>query len=265
MIMPEEKLYRLRSKDGSHFNEKSNEEGWNSAIQFDEDNNLQGPLEYQVVEESEYTQVVEVERKQRTFGEVMIEDVVAPALAEAAIYLFEKAIEASAEAVKTKVIPVVKTKSVELIDRAKLAHAERKALKTEQKATEVITKKPSKIKAIELLENEEKKVQHTTDEVDQIVNNMKFASLYIAAGIRELSNTVVVDSNPEKALEMQEKLKELTSEQAVGAINFMLEERNRDMLDQATLELFEAFRDKQFIIEGERVPITNYISKVANV
>ena len=114
------------------------------------------------------------------------------------------------------------------------------------------------------MEKEEKKVEHTTKDVDQIVNNMKFAALYIAAGIRELSNTVVVDSDPEKALELQEKLKELTSEQAIGAINFMLEDKNREMLDQATLQLFEAFRDEQFIIEGERVPINNYILKAAN-
>ena len=151
MIMSDERLYRLRSKDGSHFNEKTNEEGWNSAIQFDEENNLQGPLEYQVVDESEYTQVVEVERKQRTFGEVMIEDVVAPALAEAATYLFERAIDAGAEAMKTKVIPAVKTKSAELMDKAKTAHAERKAVK---KTSTVLTKKTSKIKAIEILEKE---------------------------------------------------------------------------------------------------------------
>lgn len=261
MIMADERLYRLRSKAGSHFNEKTNEEGWNSAIQFDEENNLQGPLEYQVVDESEYTQVVEVERKQRTFGEVMIEDVVAPALAEAATYLFERAIDAGAEAMKTKVIPAVKTKSAELIDKAKTAHAERKAVK---KTSTVVTKKTSKTKAIEILEKEEKKVEHTTKDVDQIVNNMKFASLYIAAGIRELSNTVVVDSDSEKAQELQEKLKELTSEQAIRAINFMLEDKDREMLDQATLQLFEAFRDEQFIIEGERVPINNYILKAAN-
>lgn len=247
--MANERLCRLRSKDGSHFNEKTNEEGWNFAIQFDEENNLQGPLEYQVVDESEYTQVVEVERKQRTFGEVMVEDVVAPALEEAATYLFERAIDAGAEAMKTKVIPTVKTKSAEFIDKAKTAHAERKAVK-----------KTSKIKAIEILEKEEKKVEHTTKDIDQIVNNMKFAALYIAAGIRELCNTVVVDLDSEKKLELQEKLKELTSEQAIGAINFMLEDKNREMLDQATLQLFEAFRDEQFIIEGERVPINNYIS-----
>ena len=74
----------------------------------------------------------------------------------------------------------------------------------------------------------------------------------------------MIDSNQEKALEMQERLKELTSEQAIGAINFMLEDKNRDMLDQATLQLFEAFRDEQFIIEGGRVPIANYFPKVVN-
>ena len=129
MIMVDERLYRLRSKDGSHFNEKTNEEGWNSAVQFDEENNLQGPLEYQVVDESEYTQVVEVERKQRTCYEVILEDVVAPALTEVATYLFERAIDAGTEAVKTKLIPAVKTKSVDLIDKVKTAHAERKTEK----------------------------------------------------------------------------------------------------------------------------------------
>ena len=89
------------------------------SIQFDEENNLQGPLEYQVVDESEYTQVVEVERKQRTFGEVMIEDVVAPALAEAATYLFERAIDAGAEAMKQRLFQQLKHKSAELIDKAK--------------------------------------------------------------------------------------------------------------------------------------------------
>lgn len=195
--MANEKLYRLRSKDGSHFNEKTNEEGWNSAIQFDEENNLQGPLEYQEVDECEYTQVVEVERKQRTFGEVMIEDVVAPALADAVAYLFERAIDVGAEAMKTKVIPAVKTKSAEFIDKVKTAHAERRAIKADQTTSAVGTKKDSKIKAVEILEKEKRKTQHTTEEVNQIVNNMKFAALYIAAGIRELSNTVVVDSDPE--------------------------------------------------------------------
>ena len=258
--MADEKLYRLRSKDGSHFNEKTNEDGWNSAIQFDDDKNaLQGPLEYQEVDESEYTQIIEVERQQRTFREVIIEDVVAPALADAVSYLCQKAIDAGAEAMRSKVIPAIKAKGSELVDKAKAARAERKTIKQEQKTTEIATSKKTKIKVVEVLEQEEKKVQHTTEEVNQMVKNMKFAALYIADGIRELSNTVVVDSNPKTALEMQYKLNELTSDDAMKAINFMLEDKNRDLLDQATLQLFEAFRNKEFIVQGERVPISKYL------
>ena len=143
---------------------------------------MQGPLEYQVVDESEYTQVVEVERKQRTFGEVMIEDVVAPALAEAATYLFERAIDACAEAMKTKVIPAVKTKSVELIDKAKTAHAERKAVK---KTSTVVTKKTSKIKAIEILEKEEKKLQGELARVNGMLANPNFVNKAPEAKLNE--------------------------------------------------------------------------------
>ena len=59
---------------------------------------------------------------------------------------------------------------------------------------------------------------------------------------------------------MQEKLKELTSGQAMNTIKFMLEDRNRDALDQATIQLFEAFRHKDFIIDGEAVPISKYLT-----
>ena len=67
-------------------------------------------------------------------------------------------------------------KSSELIDKAKAAHAERKTLKLEEKTSEIVAKKGTKIKSVVLAE---KKVQNTTDEVDQIVNNMKFAALLI--------------------------------------------------------------------------------------
>ena len=54
-------------------------------------------------------------------------------------------------------------KSSELIDKAKAAHAERKTLKLEEKTSEIVAKKGTKIKSVVLAE---KKVQNTTDEVD---------------------------------------------------------------------------------------------------
>ena len=92
---------------------------------------------------------------------------------------------------------------------------------------------------------------------------MKLAALYIAAGIRELSNTVVKDdgTNPEIALSIQTKLKELTTDDVKRSIDFMLEDKNRDMLDQATIRMFEAFRNKKIIAGDKVVPINRYLEK----
>ena len=43
----------------------------------------------------------------------------------------------------------------------------------------------------------------------------------------------------------------------------MLDDKNRDMLDQATIQLFEAFRHKDFIVDGKAVPISRYLISVA--
>ena len=259
--MADEKLYRMRMKEGAHFNEKANNDGWSSAIQFDEKNGLQGPLEYQEVDEKEYTKeiYVEVERKQKGPGEVLVEDVIAPAVADALTYVLQKAIDAGVDAVKTKVIPAAKAKGRELIGKTKIAPAQRKSKKLEQKQTAIADVKSTTVKDSSQKSIALGKMEHTPEEVDQIIKNMKFAAMYIAAGINELSKTIVKSDDLNTAIEMQSKLDELSSEQVMTTINYMLEDKNRDMLDQATLQLFEAFTNKKLIIEGEKVPISNYI------
>ena len=49
----------------------------------------------------------------------------------------------------------------------------------------------------------------------------------------------------------------------MNTIEFMLDDKNRDMLDQATIQLFEAFRHKDFIVDGKAVPISRYLISVA--
>ena len=161
-------------------------------------------------------------------------------------------------------IPAAKAKGGELVDKAKESHAAKKARKAEKKQTAVAEKQKTAVTPAPVKE-ENSTIVHTPEEVDQILNNMKFAALYIAAGIRELSNTVVTDdgTNPEKALEMQDKLKKLSSGEVMKTIEFMLEDKNRDKLDQATIRLFEAFKNKDFIVEGEAVPISQYLSVTA--
>lgn len=265
----DEKLYRVKTKDGAHINEKVNQDGSRAAIQFDEGNGLQGPVDLIEVDEDEYTRevYVEVERKERSIGEVILEDAVAPALTEVLTILLERAVDAGVNAIgnvmSQKVIPTAKAKGGELIDKAKASHVIKKEKNT---TTPTLAKKSTDVGSQYVAESkEESKVYHSSDEVDQIINNMRVASLYIAAGIRELSNTIVTDNvnDPKKIIEMQNKLNELSSEQVLTTIDFMLEDKNRDKLDQATLQFFEAFRNGDIIVGGEAVPISNFINDIA--
>ena len=265
--MAEDKLYRIKTKEGAHINGKLKEDGSRAAIQFDEENGLQGPVDLVEVDESEYTKeiYVEVERQKRSFGQAVLEDAVAPAIADALTIVLTRAMEAGIDAfgnwLSSKVIPATKEKSVELIDKACGVHETRKSKGIEKDKAAKDVKKKSNINIIQA-NKETDTVVHTPEEVDQILNNMKFAALYIATGIRELSNTVVADdgSDPEKTIAMQDRLKKLSSGEVMKTIEFMLEDKNRDKLDQATIQLFEAFRNRDFIVEGETVPISRYLS-----
>ena len=268
--MSDEQLYRVKTKEGAHINKKVKEDGSRAAIQFDDNNGLQGPVDLIPVDEPEYTREVyyEAERQGRSFGQVIVEDAVVPAVADALTTMLNSAAEAGINAfgnwMSQTVIPAAKTKGEELIDRAIESHESKKTKKEEKKSAAVVVRPTTEVET-PALKTEDRKIIHTQEEVDQILNNMKFAALYIAAGIRELSNTAIADdgTDPEKTLAMQEKLKELSSGEVMNTIEFMLEDRNRDLLDQATIRLFEAFRQKDFIVEGEAVPISKYLEEIA--
>lgn len=263
--MSEEKFYRIKTKEDAHLNDKLKDDGSRAAIQFDRENNLQGPVDLIEVDESEYPTrdvYVEVEKEDRSFGQVILEDAVAPAVADALTVLLTRAVEAGIDAfgnwMSQKVIPAAKARGSELVEKKRQSKT---TDKIELSETAVSVKEKNEV-ASAPEKRESNTVIHTQQEVDQILNNMKFAALYIAAGIRELSNTVIADdgTDSERMLEMQSKLKELSSEDITRTIEFMLQDQNRDMMDQATVQLFEAFRNKKIIVNGESVPISKFLS-----
>ena len=214
--MSEDKLYRIKTKEGAHINKKVKDDGSRAAIQFDDENGLQGPVDLIEVDESEFIRdrevYVEVEHIERRFGRVIMEDAVVPAVADALTEILIRAVDVGIDVLTNwmsqKVIPAAKVKGGELIDKAKEAHTSNKARKTIKKATSIAVQTNSNVlETIEKAEGET--VVHTKEEVEQIINNMRFAALYIAAGIRELSNTVVIDDelDPEKELGIQKNSK----------------------------------------------------------
>ena len=101
---------------------------------------------------------------------------------------------------------------------------------------------------------------HTQEEVNQIMKNMKYAAYYIATRIDELSNLAASDKgDAEKKSEMESKIKELDTDDIKGIIDFMLEGKNKYLLDKETLRKFKAFKHDELIVNGELVPIKRYI------
>ena len=110
----EEKLYRIERKANSHVNTKCNPNGSKAAIQFtDEDNILNGPVNLVEVDESELikTEYVPLYDKPLTFKEIIWRDVIAPVLRERLEQALMDGYDCLCSQLKSKVVPVVKTKS----------------------------------------------------------------------------------------------------------------------------------------------------------
>ena len=66
-------------------------------------------------------------------------------------------------------------------------------------------------------------------------------------------------------LELQNQLEGLTTSDILGEIDLLLEEKNRDVLDDASLKILVAFREGNFLVNEEPVPISNYIGNRVEV
>ena len=257
--MTGEKLYRIKTKEGAHINECIKADGSRAALQFDNENSLLGPVDLVEVDESEFMYTEPV-YDDRSLGQKIMEEAVIPVVRDALSTLAHNAVDAFEDWVTEKGIPAVKAKGAELFNMVCDAFVPVEPVRAGMKQEDVTVKQSTEIVAVPA-EPEERTVVHSQEEVEQILNNMKYAALYIAAGIRELSNTVIEDdgTDPQKVLAMQQKLNELSSKEVMDTIGFMLEDKNRNALDQVTIQLFEAFRQKEFIVEGEAVPISRYL------
>ena len=263
----EDKLYRVIRKVDSHVNIKINEDGSKSAIQFTNDtNDLTGPLDIVEVDESEYvrTEYIETTPPPRTFGQIVLEDVVAPVLAEAVHQGLEIGSIYFQRWLDEKAIPKAKKKTKELKANAKILMAGVKDGLAGKKTTVVASSKTSSIKQVEppIEEAIYDKEIRSPEEIQNIINMMKASAVTLAACIKMLKNSVMADdgTDPEKILEFQKNLDELTTADVMNQINLLLEEKNRDLLDQVSLRMLAAFREGYFMVGDEKVAISNYLS-----
>lgn len=252
--------YELYREEENHENVKVNEDGTRSAIQFtDEKNKLNGPLDYRKIDIDE---VHEYSREGNVapLTKLVIDYVVAP-LVQAGLqwgsdkillYLHDKG------------IPAAKRNAKQLKDDAGLyIEGIRDALcGKEPKINQIMREEQTSENVAGIAVAKKRKTKEkSAEEVQQLLETLKTSIRVTAICIRALTDVVVKDdgSNPEKIEENRKQFEAIATKEVMGQISLMLEERNRDLLDESTRQLLQAFRNGNFIVDGKEVPIEHYL------
>ena len=270
-----EKAYYIGIKKGNHMNTKVKPDGSVAAIQFTDDGNiLDGPLDLieadaQEIVRNEY---IIINDRARTFGEIILEDVIVPVARELLTQALIWGYDQLSKQIQSKVIPPIMEKAKQFSRNAKivtsgiidgLSGKEPKALqlKDYRSTCEIVDAPKLSSPSTPCEASEDRKVLRSLDEVEYIVATMQKSAVTLATCIHMLNNTVIADdgSNPEIRIEIQQKLQALSSDYVMSQIDLLLEEKNHGLLDETSRCLLAAFRGGYFLKDDCRIPVSKYL------
>ena len=280
----DEKLYRVVRKKGSHMNTKVHPDGTKSAIQFNDDNNcLNGPLDLIEVDENEYIRVEElqsgfdVEMAPRTWKQIVVDDIVIPMARDAIEQFLDIGFQHLEVWIEEKAVPVARQKVKNAgRDISAFFSAMKSVIKGEQpKALQIIeaeqhykkkkannfVQEVGNVDSIQADKESVEKIEITQSEFEQIVALTKRSAITLIGCINLLKNSAISDMDENQRIEFEKQIKELTTEELMTQINLLLEDKNNGILTPASLAILSTFRDGEFIVDGERVPIGKYIGE----
>ncbi len=271
-------LYEVRRKKGTHVTTKESDDGYKTGLSFDDDgNDLTGPVQVRRVDESEYvkTEYVEVEPEKQSIGDMFIQGVLVPIVSDAMTRAFEYGFDKLTTCLEEKAVPAVKKQAKKGWENVKLyASAVKdviadKPTKVEQILAErekaVATTKASKlaVKVAEQKQKEPMQFELSPEEVEALINQMRSNALMLAASVNILNNSVVMDdgSDPMKIEAIRRGIDQLSSKEITAQMDMLLEDKNRGLLNAASLEMLRSFREGMFVGDGEPIPVSRYIEK----
>lgn len=223
-------LYRIKKKPGTHLTENPNEDGSITSLQFsDEDNSLQGPVDLVPVQGKTGLDLL--------FKALTILGTITATLITVDTVTSKK---------QNKPNFFVRTWNRLFPKKKAEIHQSTKITKSPEKTS---LKQNTSVKVSSKNEQDSQKIPHTKAEVDKAIQDIKKAAVIIAAIIKELQNTVIVDGDSdEESIEIQEKLKQISSDETKKQIDFLLEEQNSAILDHETLSILRDFKNNKYTI-----------------
>ena len=269
-----DQLYRVVRKNGSHLNTKLNPDGSKSALQFKDGNNeLSGPVDLIEVSEDELirTEYIHASQKERTLCEQLVDEVVIPVIRDVTTQLLEYGSEKAEIWLEDKVVPMAKAKLTVGWDNIKLLALALKDLDKPFKATQILDEQKKTISSQSedtIVEkkaenNEEKKYKLSPEEIEILLDTARRSALMIAASLSILNNSVVMDdgSDPDRIAMIQRGIDQLSFKDISNQIDLLLEEKNRGLIDEASIKMLRAFRNGMFIGNGTPIPVSKYLDR----
>lgn len=265
----EETLYKIVRKKDSHVNTKLNSDGSKSAIQFTNDGNvLNGPVNLIEVDEKDFlrTEYVPMQDEPRTFNEIIWQDVIAPMMQEFLYQAMMEGYDSLCNQLKTKVVPVLKTKSKGIIKDVGIITSVIKDSFTgsppkvlELMNENVIVESNNHSSRVDMPQ----KTVRSKEELEQIVCTMKSSAVTLAACIKILNNSVMADdgTDPQLRIVIQQNLQVLSTSDVMQQINWLLEDKNKALLDDAEFKMLSSFKEGYLLTNKSKVPIAKYLDK----
>lgn len=213
----------------------------------------------------------EHEEQPRTWQQVVVEDIVVPVAREAIDQLLDIGMQRFEIWMDEKAMPAVKRKAKKTGENVSIFFSALKsAIKGEKpKALQILEaeqkQKSNTVQIVDVVENtngedkETNKIEITQDELEKIVALTRRSAMTLVGCINVLRNAAVSDMTPEQRIEFESQIKSLRTDDLMAEINLLLEDKNRDLLDAASYSILFAFREGNFIVDGQEVPIRNYL------
>ena len=266
----DDKLYKVVRKDGSHLNTKVNPDGTKSALQFTDNNDLNGPVDLIEVDKEELirTEYIQVPQNKRSLGELLVDEVVVPVIRDATTQLLEYGTAKAETWIEEKVVPVAKTKVKAGWENLKLFISTIKDSDKPIKATQIIAEQKSAsnsseievVNKVECGNKDEKKYVLSPGEVEILLDTARRSALMIAASLSILNNSVVMDdgTDPDRVAMIQRGIEQLSSKDITTQIDLLLDNKNSGLIDESSIIMLRAFRDGMFIGNGTPIPVSRY-------
>lgn len=249
------KIYRLYHSKDSRINNKINDNGRCSAIEFDNiNNNLTGPLEYEEVFIEDFNNYNDNSNK-------YADDIIVKIIVPIAKHLIDIGVDKFEKYMKIKGIPTLKIKIQKVQKNGKIIVEGLKdgIMGKETKVSQLI----KEARNCNIKKNDETKfIVLGNEEVEDLINEIYIKLEDLIALIKLLSKKIIIYKDNKEVIDKERMLLEkLLSDDVIKIISALLDEKDNILLNDENRKILNCFVEHKIIYEDKIYLIDNIFNK----